>query len=193
MSSEFVGDFPGAERCLIAHPFNPPYLIPVVEISGHAGTSAVAIDHTRRLLEEIGMSPVVVKKEIKVLLLNRLQAAVVGEALRLVGEGYCSAEDLDRAMSDGIGLRWAFMGPFCTGHLNSSGGYRQYMRTFGGTFRRMCADVNVTYPFDNELIDAVSDSMEKTIPLDRVDEGQRWRDQRLIALLKHKAAAADFS
>ncbi|MEM1114587.1 MAG: 3-hydroxyacyl-CoA dehydrogenase [Pseudomonadota bacterium] len=190
MSSEFVGDTKNPQRCLVAHPFNPPHLIPLVEICGHPGTDPSVVQRTRELFERIGMSPVVVNREVKAFLLNRLQAAVVGEAMHLVGEGYCSAEDLDRAMSDGLGLRWSFMGPFMTGHLNASGGYREYMRTFGDTYRRMCADLSTNYPFDLQLIDRVSGDMEKTFPADRIAEGQRWRDQRLIDLLRHKQTAA---
>jgi L-gulonate 3-dehydrogenase len=192
MSSQFIGKVKHFERCLVAHPFNPPYLIPLVEISGHPGTSPHCIARTRQLLEDIGMSPVVVSKEIKAFLLNRLQAAVVSEALFLVGEGYCSAEDLDRAMADGLGLRWAFMGPFMTGHLNSSGGYRQYMRDFGDTYRRMTADLRKDYAWQVELADKISDEMEKTVSQERVRDGQRWRDRRLMELLKHKRAAEKF-
>ena len=192
MSSQFVGDTANPERCLIAYPFNPPYLIPLVELSGHAGTDDAVLDRTRSLLTHIGMAPVTVKKEIKAFLLNRLQAAVVCEALHLVGEGYCTAEDLDRAMTQGLAVRWAFMGPFMTGHLNASGGYRQYMRIFGDTFKRMGADLNVTYPFGFDLTDAISDVMEKTIPTERIAEGQRWRDRRLAALAGHLARAEPF-
>jgi L-gulonate 3-dehydrogenase len=192
MSSQFIGRVQHAERCLVAHPFNPPYLIPLVEISGHSGTSPQAVAGARALLEQIGMSPVVVAKEIKAFLLNRLQAAVVSEALYLVGEGYCTADDLDRAMSDGLGLRWAFMGPFMTGHLNSSGGYRQYMRDYGDTYRRMTADLRKDYPWPVELADSISSEMEKTVPRERVRDGQRWRDRRLMELLKHKRDAEKF-
>lgn len=193
MSSQFAADLPHAERCMVAHPFNPPYLIPLVELSGHDGVDAGKLEQARALLEEVGMTPVIVRKEIKALLLNRLQAAVVSEALFLVGEGYCSAEDLDKSMTDGLGLRWAFMGPFMTGHLNASGGYRQYMRMFGGTYRRMVDDLKKEYQWSDAQIDAVSDEMERTIALDQVDRGQRWRDRRLMALLKHRRDAEPFA
>lgn len=190
MTSQFadVPHRPG--RCLVAHPFNPPYLIPLVEISGGPSTAAEAVSRTRALFAGIGMSPVVVRKEIEGFLLNRLQAAVVGEALHLVGAGYCSAEDLDRAMVDGLGLRWAFMGPFMTGHLNAGGGYGDYMHRYGDTFRRLIEGLQRDDRWPDGLIDRIAAEMERTIPADRVAEGQRWRDRRLMEILKARQDAA---
>jgi L-gulonate 3-dehydrogenase len=195
MSSQLIGDVQHPERIMVAHPFNPPYLIPLVELSGHTGTSQAVIDRSRALFEGIGMAPVVVKKEIKAFLLNRLQAAVVAESLYLVGNGYCSAQDLDRAMTNGLALRWAFIGPFMTGHLNASGGYRDYMRDdgYGGTYRRMIADLANDHEWDYSLPVAVSEEMEEMVPTSEVAKGQRWRDRRLMALLKHKRDAEDYS
>lgn len=194
MSSQLIKNVRHQERVLVAHPFNPPYLIPLVELSGHSGTSAEVIERSRALFESIGMAPVVVKKEIKAFLLNRLQAAVVAESLYLVGNGYCSAQDLDRAMTNGLALRWSFIGPFMTGHLNASGGYRDYMRDdgYGGTYRRMIADLANETTWDYSLPVAVSQEMEQTIPTADVAKGQRWRDRRLMALLKHKRDAEEF-
>ncbi|MEO1017860.1 MAG: 3-hydroxyacyl-CoA dehydrogenase [Pseudomonadota bacterium] len=192
MSSQFAMVANAPERCLVAHPFNPPYLIPLVELSGHSMTSADTIDRARAFLEEIGMSPVVVQKEIKAFLLNRLQAAVVSEALFLVGEGYCTATDLDRAMTDGLGLRWAFMGPFMTGHLNASGGYSEYMRNYGDTFRRMIDDLNPDYKWSLDLVDSIHAEMTDTVATDRVADGQAWRDRRLMAALNVRRAAEQF-
>ncbi|MEO0419439.1 MAG: 3-hydroxyacyl-CoA dehydrogenase [Pseudomonadota bacterium] len=194
MASQLIARVKNEARVLVAHPFNPPYLIPLVEIAGHSATSDDVIMRTRVLLESIGMSPVVVRKEIKAFLLNRLQAAVVAEALHLVGEGYCSATDLDRAMSEGLGLRWAFMGPFQTGHLNASGGYRDYMRddSYGGTFRRMIGDLDINSDWHYSLPEAISTEMEQKIPINEIADGQRWRDKRLMALLKHKASERDY-
>ncbi len=192
MSSQFISEAQNPERCLVAHPFNPPSVIPLVEICGHPGTDPAVIQKTRDLFENIEMSPVVINKEIKAFLLNRLQAAVVGEALYLVGAGYCSASDLDRAMTDGLGLRWAFMGPFRTGHLNASGGYAEYMRTYGDTFRRMIDDLQLDQGFDLELIDQVAAEMEETVPADEVPMAQRWRDQRLMELIKHRRSSGEY-
>ncbi len=189
MSSQFIDDVTHVERCLVAHPFNPPYLIPLVELSGHPQTAREVIGRARALLAGIGMSPVEVRKEIKGFLLNRLQAAVVGESLQLVGEGYCTAEDLDRAMTDGLGLRWAFMGPFMTGHLNASDGYRSYMRLYGDTYRRIADDLQTDYGWSLDLIDRIADEMEQTFAQKQVVDGQRWRDRRLMALLEHRRDA----
>ena len=194
MSSQIITGVKNVERVLVAHPFNPPYLIPLVEISGHEQTSTEAIASTQALMIEIGMTPVIIRKEIKAFLLNRLQGAVIAEELFLVEYGYCSAEDLDRAMTNGLALRWSFIGPFMTGHLNASGGYRDYMRddSFGGTFRRVTGDLASSNGWDYRLVEAISEDLEHTIPTAEIAQGQQWRDRRLMALLKHKAGQPDY-
>ncbi|MEM9287904.1 MAG: 3-hydroxyacyl-CoA dehydrogenase [Pseudomonadota bacterium] len=193
LSSKFVGGTQHPSRCLVAHPFNPPYLIPLVELCGHPGTDPDLLERTQALMVSSGMSPIVLKKEIKAFLLNRLQSAVLSEAMFLVGEGYCSAEDLDRAMSDGLGLRWSFMGPFMTGHLNASGGFRDYVRLLGDAFQSTSKELCRDYDWSPALVDTVANAMEAKIPADRVSQGQRWRDRRLMAQRLHKRSQPGFT
>ncbi|MET0749017.1 MAG: 3-hydroxyacyl-CoA dehydrogenase NAD-binding domain-containing protein, partial [Rhizobium sp.] len=103
-------DIPGAARALVAHPVNPPSLIPLVELCGTPRTSAATIEKTRDFMASLGMKPVTLNKEIDGFLLNRLQYTLVAEAMHLVGEGYCSAADIDRVVTDGLALRWATIG-----------------------------------------------------------------------------------
>lgn len=117
-ASEFIGECkvnPG--RVLIGHPFNPPHLIPLVEIVPHAKTSSEAVEQAVHFYKSIGKSPVVIKKETPGFLANRLQAAVLSEAYSLVSRGIASPEDVDTAMSVGPGLRWALAGPYTTNML----------------------------------------------------------------------------
>ena len=100
-ASAFAADLPGAARCLVAHPVNPPSLIRFVEICGHPGTDPAVIDAALGFMRSLGMSPVHLRREIDGFLLNRLQYTLVAEALHLVGEGYCGPEDIEAVVRDG--------------------------------------------------------------------------------------------
>ena len=127
----------GQHRCLIAHPANPPHLIPCVEICPGQNTSIKAIEKAKEIFKLSGSSIVTVKKEIDGFILNRLQGALLNEAMRLYSEGYASSEDIDATIKDGLGLRWAFMGPFETIDLNAPGGIKDYMARYGAIFKEM--------------------------------------------------------
>ena len=131
VTSRFTESLKGRDRCLVAHPVNPPHVVPIVELSGAPWTSPETVKRARAVFESVGQVPVEVKKEIDGFLLNRLQAVLLSEAFRLVGEGYCSAEDLDKTIAHGLGLRWSFMGPFATIELNAPGGVPDYSARFG--------------------------------------------------------------
>ena len=112
----------GRARCIVAHPVNPPHLVPVVELCGAPWTSPETKARTIAIQREVGQVPIDVRREIDGFILNRLQVALLTEAFRLVQEGYVSPEDLDHTIADGLGLRWAFMGPFETIEMNAPGG-----------------------------------------------------------------------
>ena len=102
---------------LIGHPFNPPHLIPLVEVVGGAKGSPEAVQAAMEFYRAIGKYPIEIKKEVPGHLANRLQAALWREAVHLVAEGVASVADVDAAISEGPGLRWALMGPHTTFHL----------------------------------------------------------------------------
>ena len=133
----------GKDRCIISHPANPPHLIPCVEISPGDQTSEMTINKTKEVFEKIGYSIVHVKKEIDGFILNRLQGALLNEAIRLYSEGYASADHIDSTVRDGLGLRWAFMGPFETIDLNAPGGIKDYISRYGKIFLEMAKNQNV--------------------------------------------------
>src|SRR5262249_53052365 len=122
LPSLFTEALKGRARCLVAHPVNPPHLIPLVELLGAPWTAAETIKQVKATYESIGQVPIVVRREIEGFILNRLQAVLLSEAFRLVGEGYVTAQDLDKTLKEGLGLRWSFMGPFATIELNAPGG-----------------------------------------------------------------------
>jgi 3-hydroxyacyl-CoA dehydrogenase len=121
-ASSFTAEAPNRNRFLIAHPVNPPHLAPVVELVPAPWTDAEIVPWLRRNLEAIGKVPVEVRREIDGFILNRLQGALLNEAWALFEEGYASTADIDATISQGLGLRWAFMGPFETIDLNAPGG-----------------------------------------------------------------------
>jgi carnitine 3-dehydrogenase len=116
------------ERVVIGHPFNPPHLIPLVEVVGGGTASAGAVEAAVEFYRAIGKHPIVLNKEVPGHLANRLQAALWREAVHMVAEGVASVADVDAAISQGPGLRWALMGPHATFHLaGGEGGYAHFM------------------------------------------------------------------
>jgi carnitine 3-dehydrogenase len=110
------------ERVLVAHPFNPPHLVPLVEIVGGRQTSEEAVQSALEVFRHLGKRPIRIRGERPGHVANRLQAALWREAYYLVGEGVVSVQDIDTAISAGPGLRWALLGPFATQHLSGGGG-----------------------------------------------------------------------
>ncbi len=119
------------ERCLVGHPFNPPYLVPLVEIVAGPRTASWAVETAERFYRAAGKQPLVVAKEITGYIANRLQNAVFKEAMHLVQVGAATIHDIDAAVRYGPGLRWAFMGPFLTYALGGGqGGMKRYFEIF---------------------------------------------------------------
>lgn len=188
-ASSFTEGLTGRARCLVAHPVNPPSLVPLVELCGAPWTSAETLRLARALYSDAGQTPVLVREEIPGFLLNRLQGALLHEAMSLYAGGYASAADLDTVMRDGLGMRWAFMGPFETIDLNAPGGVVDYCARYGGTYRAIAAQ---SQPFDwsPEVIAALDAERRDVLPREQIEERSRWRDRQLMALLAHRKRAA---
>ena len=184
--SSFTEDLPARARCLVAHPVNPPHLVPVVELSGAPWTSEETLVRTRALFEQVGQAPVTVKKEIEGFILNRLQAVLVAEAFRLVQEGYVSPRDLDVTLADGLGLRWSFLGPFATIELNAPGGIADYCARYGGLLGRVVANPPTPSVFDPEGVAKILEAWGPAPTREEVAARSARRDQRLAALAAHK-------
>ncbi len=189
--SAFMEQLRGRHRCLVVHPVNPPYLIPLVELCATPWTSQDTVQRCRSLMSEVGQTPITVNREIPGFILNRLQVALMGEALHLVAEGYCSVEDIDKTITDGLARRWAFIGPFEVGHLNATAGYRNYMHNFGDMFRTLAKGARVDYPWNQQLVDSIHADLSMRTPVEKVPERQAWRDLRLMALANHLKDAAE--
>uniref|UniRef100_A0A8V0XV03 L-gulonate 3-dehydrogenase n=1 Tax=Gallus gallus TaxID=9031 RepID=A0A8V0XV03_CHICK len=166
---------------------NPPYFVPLVEIVPHPETDPSVTEKTYALMKKVGQSPVKLNREIEGFVLNRLQYAVISEAWRLVGEGVISPTDLDVVMSDGLGMRYAFIGPLETMHLNAEGisnyceRYREGMKLVLNTF-------GPVPEFSGEIEQKINQAMSEKVPAVPKHLGARreWRDDCLIGLAKLK-------
>ncbi len=184
--SQYTDELPGRHRCLVGHPVNPPHLVPVVELSPGPHTDAATLDTAERIYRQAGQVPVRLEREIDGFILNRLQAVVLAEALRLVDEGYVSAHGLDDTMRHGLGRRWAFMGPLETISLNAPNGIADYLRRYGPTMARLADDAARGEAFNEAAIEKVARAFPVT-ESDKVRARQAWRDDELAALARHLA------
>jgi L-gulonate 3-dehydrogenase len=189
MASEFSEGLPGRHRMLVGHPVNPPYLVPLVEIAPAPWTSADAVQRAHDLYSSAGQTPVLLKKEITGFLLNRIQGAVLNEALNLYADGYASVQDLDKVMKDGLGLRWAFMGPFETIDLNAPDGVVDYAQRYGPTYRDV-ARAQLPNDWDSAVLARIEAERRTELAAPQLAERTRWRDNRLMALVAHKRKQA---
>ena len=188
-ASQWSEGLAGRARCLVAHPVNPPHLVPLVELSPAPWTSAAVVARTRALHEAVGQVPIVVNREIQGFILNRLQGALLAEAFRLHADGYVSAEDIDKTVRDGLGLRWSFMGPFETIDLNAPAGLVQYCARYGGLYYEM-AQQQTPRRWDDALVRRIESERRALLPAEALPARGEWRDRRLMQLIAHKRNAA---
>lgn len=184
-ASEIAGALPGRARCIVAHPVNPPYLVPLVEVSGAPFTAAVTVQRTLALQREVGQAPIHVRREVLGFVLNRLQWTLLAEGCRLVADGVASVDEVDAAIRDGLGRRWAFIGPFEVGDLNAPGGLRDYLERFGPTIERINAASG--FHLEPAQVEALHAARRELLPEPERAARAAWRDRRLMALARHLA------
>lgn len=190
MASVFSETLAGRSRCLVAHPVNPPHLVPIVELAPAPWTDPEVVERARAIYQQAGQVPIVLRKEKPGFVLNRLQAVLLAEAFRIVGEGVASAEDVDKTIRDGLGLRWSFMGPFETIELNAPGGIPDYCARYSASLDRMVkSSEGLGNPFDTATVETVMSEWRGAQSPDRVKRLSDWRDTRLAALQAHKRAS----
>jgi 3-hydroxyacyl-CoA dehydrogenase len=186
VASRFTEMLAGRGRCLVAHPVNPPHLVPIVELCGALWTTPETIARAREIYESVEQVPIVVNREIEGFVLNRLQGALLAEALRLAGEGVVSPQDLDKTLKDGLGLRWSFLGPFETIELNAPGGIADYCARYTGFYRRLSADPATPQVWDTENVGRILEAWGEPPGPEALARRSAWRDSRLAALRAHK-------
>jgi L-gulonate 3-dehydrogenase len=189
----FANDLAGRWRCLVAHPGNPPYLLPIVELVPASFTASDAVERARRLFEKVGMSPVVLTREVEGFVFNRLQGALLREAYCLVRDGVAGVEDVDRVVRDGLGRRWSVLGPFETAALNTPGGIEAHAKRMGSAYARMGAERGQDDPWTPDLVTRVAAELEQRLPREAREERVAWRDNALIALERARRASGLFA
>ena len=173
-------------RVLIGHPFNPPHLIPLVEVVGGRLTSAATVKAALEFYTVMGKRPIHIRKELKGFVTNRLQAALWREAYGLVNAGVATVADIDTAISSGPGLRWALLGPFATQHLSGGpGGMAHLLEHLGPPMDEYWQDLLPTR-LTEEVKQAVLAGTRAETADWNSDEVLRRRDAMLVALLRMK-------
>lgn len=185
VASRFTEGLAHRGRCLVGHPVNPPHLVPVVELCPAPWTTTDAMDRAEALYAAIGQVPVRMAHERDGFVLNRLQGALLGEALRLLGEGVVSVEGLDATIKDGLGLRWALMGPIETIDLNAPGGITDYAARYGGFYARLAEEPAGPEVFSVENAEKIAATWPQDRSPEHIRARQDRRDTRLAALRRH--------
>ncbi|MFL9920370.1 3-hydroxyacyl-CoA dehydrogenase NAD-binding domain-containing protein [Paraburkholderia fungorum] len=184
MSSIQVGAVLHPERCVVGHPFNPPHLMPLVEIVGGTKTSEETIRRAMEFYTSIGKQAVRLRKELQGHVANRLQFAVAREVYYLVAEGVLSAADVDTALSWGPGLRWGVMGNMMLNHLGGGpGGIEHFFHQFSGPMTAGWKDLGspeLTPEVQKKLIDGVHAEVGSR----SIEELEAERDEMLLGLIE---------
>jgi carnitine 3-dehydrogenase len=172
------------ERVIVAHPFNPVYLIPLVELVGGKDTSPEIIEISERFYESIKMKPLVISTEVEGHVADRLMEAIWREALHLVNDGVATTEEVDAAIIYGPGLRWALMGPFLTLHLaGGEQGMRHMLEQFGPALKLPWTKL-VAPELTDELTNRVVEGCEAQTAGHSIPELEQRRDEFLIDLMQ---------
>ena len=188
-ASAFTEPLANRQRCLVAHPINPPHIIPLVEIVPAPWTEGVVVERTRSLMAKVKQVPIQLNHEVKGFVVNRLQGALLAEAFKLVEDGVCSVADVDAAVADGLGLRWSFMGPFETIDLNSPKGVRGYCDMLGALYYELAQEQADPRLWGERLVADIDQQRRQQLTADAILERQIWRDQRLAMLVGAKKDA----
>ena len=183
-TSLYASDVQGKYRCLVAHPINPPHLIPAVEIVPAPFTSEAITQNVKEIIISIDKEPLELKKEIPGFVVNRLQGALLSEAFNLVKDGISTAEDIDKAISQGLGLRWSFMGPFQTIHLNAPEGIAGYVERYEKMYREMFNKPDMDWSSVVKL--GLEEELLNLYQLSDREKHEKERDDKLTKLFLHK-------
>ncbi|MGB3646565.1 MAG: 3-hydroxyacyl-CoA dehydrogenase NAD-binding domain-containing protein [Mesorhizobium sp.] len=172
------------ERLVVGHPFNPVYLLPIVEVVGGAQTYPEAIEVAKEMYASIGMKPVVIRKEIEAFVGDRLLEAAWREALWLIKDGICSVEELDDIMRYGFGLRWAQMGMFQVYRVaGGEAGMRHFMAQFGPCLKWPWTKLMDVPEFNDELVDLIASQSDEQSDKWSIRELEKIRDENLVGIM----------
>jgi 3-hydroxyacyl-CoA dehydrogenase len=177
------------ERCVIGHPFNPPHIIPLVEVVGGAKTAPETIERAMRFYASVGKKPIHVRKEVKGHAVNRLQTALIREMVYMLEQGILDVADADTAVCWGPGLRWALMGPNLLAHLaGGAGGIEDSLNHFSGQVSDWWKDLGAPTEYSPEVKRMIIDGIAKEVAGRSVEQLAAERDAMLLQLLVVRAA-----
>ena len=184
-ASDLQTGSPAPENIIVAHPFNPVYLLPLSEVSGSEKNTPETIEKTVQIMKDIGMFPLVIRKEIDAFLGNRFLEAVWREALWMLKDGVATTEEIDEAIRMGFGLRWGQMGLFETYRIaGGEAGMKHFMAQFGPALKWPWTKLMDVPEFNDELVELVSSQSDAQSGMYGIRELERIRDQNLVGFLR---------
>jgi carnitine 3-dehydrogenase len=184
-ASELQTGSPAPENILVAHPFNPVYLLPLSEISGSPANPPAVVARAVQIMTDIGMFPLVIRHEIDAFIGNRFLEAVWREALWMLKDGIATTEEIDEAIRMGFGLRWGQMGLFETYRIaGGEAGMRHFMAQFGPALKWPWSKLMDVPEFNDELVDLVASQSDAQSGMHGIRELERIRDRNLVGFLR---------
>jgi len=184
-ASDLQKGSPAPENIIVAHPFNPVYLLPLSEVSGSDKNPPAIVEKTVQIMKDIGMFPLVIRHEIDAFIGNRFLEAVWREALWMLKDGIATTEEIDEAIRMGFGLRWGQMGLFETYRIaGGEAGMRHFMAQFGPTLKFPWSKLMEVPEFNDELVDLVASQSDAQSGRYGIRELERIRDQNLVGFLR---------
>ncbi len=185
LPTQLQRDMVNPERLVVGHPFNPVYLLPLVEICGGDKTSTAARERAREVYESIGMRPLMLQKEIDGFIADRLMESLWREALWLINDGVATAEEIDDAIRFGAGLRWSFMGTFLVYRIaGGEAGMRHFMAQFGPTLKWPWSKLTDVPELDDVLLETIVSQSDTQAGTKTIRELEKLRDDCLVAVMQ---------
>lgn len=172
-------------QVIVSHPVNPPYYVPLVEIVPAPWTLPEVAKKTREIMTEIGQKPVSLSREIEGFALNRIQYAILNETWRLVADGILDVKDIDSVMSDGLGMRYAFLGALETAHLNAEG-MLNYCERYSKTIYAVSETFGPIPKMTGPQAEEISKQLGEMVAIEKLPERRAWRDACLTKLSQLK-------